>query len=167
MAEDTPLQFYYHSGQTIWGAVFDPVTKALLQAAVLAVESGTISGLYEIIFAEADTGHAILVLTEQQAGGKRLPDGTLHYLLADTTDPHFPGDALLISTIRQPGQGTPPVDLNPLTILAYLYKAWRNLSTQTADKHNLYADDGSTVDQQAPVTFDGTTTTKGKIVSGP
>jgi hypothetical protein len=52
-------------------------------------------------------------------------------------------------------------------MLAYLYKAWRNKTAQTATVYSLYNDDASTVDHKAAVTDDATTMTRGEIATGP
>lgn len=75
--------------------------------------------------------------------------------------------ALLDDPRGEPGQGAPPVNPDLATKIDYLYKAWRNRSTQTATTYSLYADDGTTVDQKATVSDDGTTYVKGEIATGP
>ena len=67
----------------------------------------------------------------------------------------------------EPGSGAPAANATPLTKIAYLYKAWRNRSTQTATAYNLYSDDATTVDQKATVTDNGTTFDRNEIVAGP
>lgn len=75
--------------------------------------------------------------------------------------------ALLDDPRTEPGQGAPPVNPDLATKIDYLYKAWRNRSTQTATTYSLYADDGTTVDQKATVSDDGTTFVKGEVATGP
>jgi hypothetical protein len=75
-------------------------------------------------------------------------------------------DALNIDTYVEPGQGTPPATATLVQKIGYLYKSWRNKKTQTASEWALYADDGSTKDQESAVTDDGTTTTKAEIQTG-
>jgi hypothetical protein len=75
--------------------------------------------------------------------------------------------ALLDDPRTEPGQGTPPVNPDLATKIDYLYKAWRNRSTQTSTTYSLYADDGTTVDQKATVSDDGTTFVKGEVATGP
>lgn len=75
--------------------------------------------------------------------------------------------ALLDDPRGEPGQGAPPVNPDLATKIDYLYKAWRNRSTQTATTYSLYADNGTTVDQKATVSDDGTTYVKGEIATGP
>lgn len=76
-------------------------------------------------------------------------------------------DALATDTYSEPGQGSPSATTTLAAKINYLYKAWRNKSTQTATTYALYDDAGSTVDQKATVSEDGTTATKGEISTGP
>lgn len=68
--------------------------------------------------------------------------------------------------IGLPGLGVPPTSLTPDEMIAYLYKAWRNRKTQTETDWSLYDDAGTTVDQQATVSDDGTTFEKSEVGSG-
>jgi hypothetical protein len=52
-------------------------------------------------------------------------------------------------------------------MLAYLYKALIHKITQDSSTFKLYAADGTTVDQKAAVSSDGTTVTRGAIGTGP
>jgi len=74
--------------------------------------------------------------------------------------------ALLDDPRSEPGQGNPPVNPDLATKIDYLYKAWRNKKTQTADTWSLFADDGTTVDQKSTVSDNGTTATRGEVVTG-
>lgn len=74
--------------------------------------------------------------------------------------------ALLDDARGEPGQGTPPVNPDLATKVDYLYKAWRNLHTQTASEYALYADDGVTKDHEAACSDDGTTFTRGEMATG-
>jgi hypothetical protein len=74
--------------------------------------------------------------------------------------------ALLDDPRTEPGQGAPPVNPDLATKIDYLYKAWRNRKTQTATEFALYADDGTTKDQEAAVSSDGTTLVIGEIATG-
>lgn len=76
-------------------------------------------------------------------------------------------DALATDTYAEPGQGAPAATASLAAKINYLFKAWRNKSTQTSTTHSLFADDASTVDQKATTSDDGTTFTRGEIVSGP
>lgn len=74
--------------------------------------------------------------------------------------------ALLDDARGEPGQGSPPVNPDLATKIDYLYKAWRNRSTQTATEYALYADDGTTKDQEAACSDDGTTFVRGEVATG-
>lgn len=74
--------------------------------------------------------------------------------------------ALLDDPRTEPGQGAPPVNPDLATKIDYLYKAWRNRSTQTASEYALYADDGTTKDQEAACSDDGTTFVRGEVTTG-
>jgi hypothetical protein len=76
-------------------------------------------------------------------------------------------DAINTDTYGEPGQGAPGATLSLVAKVGYLYKGWRNKSTQTASQYSLYADDASTVDQKASVADDGTTFTRNEVASGP
>jgi len=76
-------------------------------------------------------------------------------------------DALATDTYAEPGQATPGATTTLAVKLGYLYKAWRNKSTQTATEYNLYNDDTTTVGQKATVSDDATTATKGEVATGP
>lgn len=76
-------------------------------------------------------------------------------------------DALSIDTYAEPGQATPAATASLATKINYLYKAWRNLRTQTATEFKLLNDDGVTVGQKAIVADDGTTFSQTEMVSGP
>ena len=74
----------------------------------------------------------------------------------------------LTSTTRaEPGQGAPGATLSPAAKLDYLYKAWRNRTTQDASTYKLYADDATTVDQKASVSDSGSVFDRGEIATGP
>ena len=76
-------------------------------------------------------------------------------------------DALATDTYAEPGQGTPAATASLAAKIGYLFKAWRNKSTQTATAYNLFNDDALTVDQKATVSDDATTFTKGEVATGP
>ena len=90
-------------------------------------------------------------------------DGITEVLnLTDTAERFSLGE----DRVSEPGQATPAATATLKSKVAYLYKAWRNKKTQTATEFNLFADDGTTVDQQATVSDDGTTATIGEIAQG-
>ncbi len=76
-------------------------------------------------------------------------------------------DALATDTYAEPGQGAPAATASLSAKIGYLFKAWRNKSTQTSSQYSLYADDTTTIDQKATVGDDGTTFTRGEVATGP
>jgi hypothetical protein len=76
-------------------------------------------------------------------------------------------DVLQTDTFAQVGREAPAATQSVLKMLQYLYKAWRNKSTQTATQYDLYNDDAATLDQKATVSDDDTTATRGEIATGP
>lgn len=76
-------------------------------------------------------------------------------------------DALNVDSYTEPGQTSPPVSASLAAKINYLYKAWRNRSTQTATAFKLYADDGTTVDQKATTSDDTVTFDRTEITAGP
>ena len=75
-------------------------------------------------------------------------------------------DALATDTYAEPGQGSPAATATLAVKLGYLYKAWRNRSTQTATEYALYADDGTTKDHEAACSDDATTFVRGEVATG-
>lgn len=75
--------------------------------------------------------------------------------------------ALNVDTYAEPGQGAPAATLSLVGKINYLFKAWRNRTTQDATTQKLYADDATTVDQKATVSDNGTTFDRGEIATGP
>lgn len=76
-------------------------------------------------------------------------------------------DALATDTYAEPGQGAPAATTTLAAKINYLYKMMRNKKDQTATLFQLYADDGTTVDQKSTVSNDGTTAVRGELAAGP
>lgn len=76
-------------------------------------------------------------------------------------------DAVATDTYAEPGQGAPAAIASLATKVNYLYKLFRNKIRKTSTAIELYADDGTTIDQKATITTAGTTETRGEIISGP
>lgn len=74
--------------------------------------------------------------------------------------------ALTLDTYAEPGQGAPLATTTIERKNAYMYKAFRNKITQGATNLSLFADDGSTVDQKAIVSDDGSVYTRGEFGTG-
>lgn len=75
-------------------------------------------------------------------------------------------DVLNTDTFAEPGQGAPAATNSLVNKISFLYKAWRNRSTQTATEYALYADDATTKDQEAVVSDDTTTLDRGEVGTG-
>lgn len=76
-------------------------------------------------------------------------------------------DALNTDTYAEPAQGAPGTTISLAQKIGFLYKAWRNKSTQTSSTYSLYNDDAATVDQKATVSDDATTLTRAEVATGP
>ena len=76
-------------------------------------------------------------------------------------------DALSTDTYAEPGQEAPGATISLAAKIGYIYKAWRNRSTQTSTTYSLYNDDATTVDQKSTVSDNGTTADKGEVGTGP
>lgn len=76
-------------------------------------------------------------------------------------------DVLTVDTFALPGQEAPAATNTIKNWMAYLFKAFRNKLTVDATTIKLFADDGTTVDQKATVSDDGTTYLRGELGSGP
>lgn len=76
-------------------------------------------------------------------------------------------DVLNVDTFSEPGQGAPPASPTMREMFHYVYKSWRNRKVQDATTWELYDNAGTTVDQKATVSDDGTDFEKGEIASGP
>ena len=76
-------------------------------------------------------------------------------------------DVMRTDVFGEPGQEAPGVSISMGKKIDYLYKAWRNLSTETSTDYKLFNDDGTTVAQKAPISDDTTTASKGEVVTGP
>jgi len=76
-------------------------------------------------------------------------------------------DVLFTDTDAEPAQGLPASTTTLADKIGFLYKAWRNKSTQTATTYSLFNDDTTTVDHKATVEDNATTATKGEVATGP
>ena len=76
-------------------------------------------------------------------------------------------DALNVDTYAEPGQGAPAATATLAAKINYLFKAWRNRTTQTAAQYSLYNDDAVTIDQKRAVSDDAITFDRAEVVTGP
>ena len=75
-------------------------------------------------------------------------------------------DVLSVDTHAEIGTETPAATQSMKKMIQFLYKAWRNKSTETATTYSLFNDDTTTVGQQGTVSDDGTTFTVTEKVTG-
>lgn len=104
----------------------------------------------------ADVADAVL----DEATSGHATSGTAGKALTDIL-------ALLDDARTEPAQGAPPVNPDLATKIDYLYKAWRNRTTQDGTTLKLYADNATTVDHKASFSYSGGTADRGEIASGP
>jgi hypothetical protein len=76
-------------------------------------------------------------------------------------------DVLFTDTDAEPAKGLPGATISLADKIGFLYKAWRNRSTQTATTYSLYNDDATTVDHDATVSDNATTADRGEMTDGP
>ena len=76
-------------------------------------------------------------------------------------------DTLNVDTYAEPGQENPPSTSTLVKKIGYLFKSWRNRTTQTATQYSLYADNATTIDQKAVVSDAAGTTEKAEVATGP
>jgi hypothetical protein len=76
-------------------------------------------------------------------------------------------DVLNTDTFAEPAQGTPGATISLASKIGFLYKAWRNRSSQTATAYKLYNDDATTVDHKSTVSDDATTFESSEKTTGP
>lgn len=107
-------------------------------------------------------------LTDNVAGGFVLGGGTISDdARYDTGQINAEvSDVIKTDTYTLPGQGAPTVTPTLEEAIMYLFKQFRNKEEQTATEYALYDDAGTTKDQKATVSDDGTTFTKGEIATG-
>jgi len=163
----------------------EPIVGTLDPALVNGAGGDTLTELTNVLgWYSADVTEALAgsyVGTVETSGGTPISAG--RFDLADTTTPVFEAlDANAVSSSviasaaissasfaseAEPAQGTPPATATLAQKIGYLYKAWRNKSTQTATTYSLFNDDAATVDHKSTVSDDNVTATKTEVVTGP
>jgi hypothetical protein len=139
-------------------------TDIVTDGATVAIDFDAVTGSHLItvdtsVHADYSTGSDYLVRIE----GTTVDTRTINAFVAS-----FSIENRATSVARtEPGQGAPGVSESMLTKIDYLYKSWRNKSTQDGSNFQLYADDGTTVDHKATVTSNGSLATKNEISTGP
>lgn len=158
-------------------------TVGAMQTDVLTSTALAASAVTEIQSGLATTANVAAVETDTQDIQSRLPAALVSGRMDSSVGAVAAGvdfsatmkasinaevvDGLSVDTYAEPGQGAPAATASIAAKLGYLYKGWRNKVDQTATQYSLYADDASTVDQKASVSDNGTTFTRGEVVTGP
>lgn len=75
-------------------------------------------------------------------------------------------DVIFTDTITLLGKVAPAASPTLAYAMGYIYKMGRNRQVQSSTLYELYADDGTTVDQQATVSDDGTDAETAEVVVG-
>ena len=155
---------------------YDPPTRAELTSDIAGLNDPTAAAIADAVWDEASTGH-----TDAGKAGAQVwtdidailtdtgTDGVVVASLGTTAKAHVNAevvDALATDTYAEPGQGAPAATASLKDKIGYLYKAFRNKITQTSTALTIYADDGTTADQAATVSDDGTTFTRGEMGTG-
>lgn len=123
----------------------------------VTVDSQTVTfipGRFRIVTAEVTTGTPVATASALDTQAK-----------ADVNAEVL--DVLNVDTFAQTGQEAPAATQTIRKMIGYLYKAWRNKSTQTATQYSLFNDDAATVDQKADTSDNDTTFTRGEVATGP
>jgi len=76
-------------------------------------------------------------------------------------------NALSVDTYAESGQEAPAATNTLAVKIGYIFKAWRNRSTQTSTQYSLYNDDATTLAQKSTVSDDATTFDRGEVGTGP
>ena len=111
-------------------------------------------------FWEAGSDYSVVLVPDETVDGKTVVSVLGSFSIENRYN------QLVDSTYAEPGQGAPAATASLKDKIGYLYKAWRNKSTQTSTAYTLYADDTTTADQKSTDSDDGTTFTKGEVGTG-
>jgi hypothetical protein len=155
------------SGSLSIGVLKDDGTTIGTTGVVSTYQIGSRQGLHncrittvsDSAFFSAGSDYCVIITVGQISGGGQVVNYVVGEFSISNRAPNV--------ARAEPGQAAAPATASPLTKLDYLYKAFRNIKRQTATGWSLLGDDDATVHQKATVSDDGTTATKGKIVSGP
>ena len=124
----------------------------------------------QVVFGAAcNTSTAVTIrgnctITDNTAGMSALTIGAVYNTTAINTEMV---DVLFTDTDAEPAKGAPGATISLAEKIGYLYKAWRNKSTQSATTYSLYDSAGTTIDHDATVSDDTTTAEKGVMTDGP
>lgn len=151
-----------------WNAAWDAHIASQALVAVQAYDGPTMAELLANSLPSASYATASALSSVKTDTGTTLPAAIAGISVLSSADVKAAMvEALDSDAYSEPGQGVPAVDATLADKIGFLYKAWRNRSSQSATTYTLYADDASTVHQKATTSDDGTTFTRGEVASGP
>jgi hypothetical protein len=132
------------------------------------------TAVYDALYANAATAFnstgqvSLLTATQASIDAIETDTGTTIPATITTIDALIDSIAAeVVTAATEPALGAPPVSATRGTKLDWLYKAWRNKSTQTATLYSLRDDGDTQTDTKATISDDGTTLTYGEKVTGP
>lgn len=161
----------------------DAIGAAELAAdAVTEIQSGlaTASALATVAaFVDTEVASTLAAVDTEVAAIKAVTDllpngGALTNLDAAVSSRATPAqvnaevvDVLTVDVHAEPGQAAPAATATLAVKIGWLFKAWRNKSTQDSTTFKLFADDAVTVDNKATVADTGSEFSRSEIGSGP
>lgn len=145
------------------------LTAAMIASVTAACTASTPAATIGSLGADAITGTSLATsaITKIQANMATTENITALNNISTTDVKNQVIAALDTDTYTMPGAETPAETTTLRKMIQFLYKWLIRKKTQTSTFTSLYSADGNTVEQKAPVSDDGTTTTVGKIVTGP
>lgn len=145
------------------------LTAAMIASVTAACTASTPAATIGSLGADAITGTSLATsaITKIQANMATTANITALNNISTTDVKNQVIAALDTDTYTMPGAETPAETTTLRKMIQFLYKWMIRKKTQTSTFTSLYSADGNTVEQKAPVSDDGTTTTVGKIVTGP
>lgn len=148
-----------------------PATVAAPAAGItLTVDFDSRTGMHNInIVASGANGYATgtnydVVITAGTVGGTSV----VGYVIGSfSIEARTAYEGLHVSTHAELGQTAPAATTTLKDMIRWIYKVSRNKTTATASTISVYNDAGTTVDQKASVSDDGTTFTRDEFGAGP
>lgn len=135
----------------------------------LDIDGGATSGVGMTI--NSTTGDAVVITSSGGNGDaiQLIPNGTgvgINGTLSATANTNI-ATAVWAATLSLPGQVAPSNTPTASGALTWMYKLSRNKTTSTSTLINVYDDAGTTVDNKATVSDNGTTFTREEFGAGP
>lgn len=148
----------------------DNGTTEVTAGVTLTVDFDARTGLHNVrVVATSGNGYATgtnvdVVLTAGTVGGASV----VGYVVGSfSIENRTAFEALNVSTHAELGQTAPSATTTLKDMIRWIYKLSRNKTTATASTINVFNDAGTTVDQKASVSDDGTTFTRDEFGAGP